>query len=80
MGIRLDTRTNEKENKEEGDVKQKDEKARSSISRSDMTTRFKNDCFVHKTYDLSHAKCPREKCACCALLMGCTVQRNWSLA
>ena len=32
VGIRLDTRTNEKENKEEGDVKQKDEKARSSIS------------------------------------------------
>ena len=75
VGIRLDTRTNEKENKEKGDVKQKDEKARSSIPRSDMTTRTKNDCFVHKTYDLSDAKCSREKCACCARLMGCTVRR-----
>ena len=76
MGIRLDTKTNE----EDGDVKHMDEKARSSIPRNDMTTRAKSDCFAHKTYDLSHAKCPREKCACCARLMGCAVHRNWGVS
>ena len=40
-----------------------------------MTTRTKNDCFVNKTCDWSHVKCSREKCACCARLMGCTVRR-----
>ena len=53
----------------------KTRKHASSISRSDMTTRTKNDCFAYKTYDLSHAKCSREKFAFYARLMGCAIRR-----
>ena len=37
-------------------MEQNEESVRSSTPWSDMMTAG-DDCFVHKTYDLSHAKC-----------------------
>ena len=38
-------------------MEQNEESVRSSTPWSDMMTAGEDDCFVHKTYDLSHAKC-----------------------
>ena len=53
--IRLGARTDE-EGKMRAEVWSKKTKKHAHL-RLRVTTRTQNDCFVHKTYDLSHAKC-----------------------
>ena len=76
--IRLVDVTDEEGNSEGEGVEQNEENADSFMPKSDMTTRTPDDYFVHKTRAMRSAhECSvtqtREKCACCARLVGCAV-------